>query len=328
MSKPIIESPTLAVIYGNRDFFPDQLVTEARADVAKLFAQFGIKAVQLGENDSKLGGVETHGDARKCAELFRKHADEVDGILVCLPNFGDEKGVADTLKLAGLNVPVLIQGYPDDLDQLSPARRRDAFCGKISVCNNLVQAGELERVGHALFVTEVRQANEDAVDLVRVLPKELGALARISVRLDAAELGVVLAELDRLDAELGEELRHVRPRFRDELVWEKIAVAVNDPGQGRHSLIDVSIDLTEFGRWVNPGWKVNGSCVGDLRQSRRLPLDGSPSRSTLSNVGFPREHAIVGAASSTSGVVGLLGFITAIYPVHCRAWCAVIERRG
>ncbi len=38
-------------------------------------------------------------------------------------------------------MPVLIQGYPDDLEQLDVARRRDAFCGKISVCNNLVQAG-------------------------------------------------------------------------------------------------------------------------------------------------------------------------------------------
>jgi len=141
MSHLISKSPTLGVIYGNRDFFPDQLVTEARADLAKVFAKFGIKAIQLGEQDSKLGGVETHTDARKCAELFRQHAGEIDGVLVCLPNFGDEKGVADTLKMARLNVPVLIQGYPDDLQQLSPARRRDAFCGKISVTNNLVQAG-------------------------------------------------------------------------------------------------------------------------------------------------------------------------------------------
>ena len=97
-------SPTLGVIYGNRDFFPDQLVTEARADIAQVFAKLGIQAIQLGESDSKLGGVETHADARKCAELFRRHAREIDGVLVCLPNFGDEKGVADTLKLAGLNV--------------------------------------------------------------------------------------------------------------------------------------------------------------------------------------------------------------------------------
>ena len=135
------KTPTLGVIYGNRDFFPDHLVTEARADIAKLFAKFGIKAIQLGETDSKLGGVETHNDARKCAELFRKHAGEIAGVLVCLPNFGDEKGVADTLKLSKHNVPVLIQSYPDDLKRLDVARRRDAFCGKISVSNNLVQAG-------------------------------------------------------------------------------------------------------------------------------------------------------------------------------------------
>ena len=141
MKPTTLKTPTLGVIYGNRDFFPDQLVTEARTDLAKIFTKYGIKAIQLGEHDSKLGGVETHAEARKCAELFRKHADEIDGILVCLPNFGDEKGVADTIKLSKLNVPVLIQGYPDDLNQLSPARRRDSFCGKISVSNNLVQAG-------------------------------------------------------------------------------------------------------------------------------------------------------------------------------------------
>lgn len=135
------KAPTLAVIYGNRDFFPDHLVTEARADIARVFDKLRIRAIQLGENDTKLGGVETHSDARKCAALFREHAAEINGVLVVLPNFGDEKGVADTLKLAGLNVPVLIQGYPDDLDRLNVARRRDAFCGKISVCNNLVQAG-------------------------------------------------------------------------------------------------------------------------------------------------------------------------------------------
>jgi L-fucose isomerase-like protein len=58
-----------------------------------------------------------------------------------LPNFGDEKGVAETIKLSGLNVPVLIQGYPDDLGKMDVANRRDAWCGKISVCNNLYQFG-------------------------------------------------------------------------------------------------------------------------------------------------------------------------------------------
>jgi len=134
-------SATFGVIFGNRDFFPDKLVAEARTDLAKLFQEVGVTAVMLAPEDSKLGGVETHQDARKCAELFRRHRDVISGVLVVLPNFGDEKGVADTLKLSGLNVPVLVQGYPDDLDRLDVIRRRDAFCGKISVCNNLRQAG-------------------------------------------------------------------------------------------------------------------------------------------------------------------------------------------
>ncbi|WP_438482611.1 L-fucose/L-arabinose isomerase family protein [Oleiharenicola lentus] len=138
MSTPVF---TLGIIFGNRDFFPDKLVAEARTDLTKLLAEVGIEGVMLDPTETKLGGVETHSDARKCADLFRRNRERISGVLVCLPNFGDEKGVADTLKLAGLNVPVLVQGYPDDLDRLDVIRRRDAFCGKISVCNNLRQAG-------------------------------------------------------------------------------------------------------------------------------------------------------------------------------------------
>jgi len=136
-----MNTPTLAIIIGNRDFFPDQLVGEARQDILRLCQELGLGALLVSPEDTKLGGVETHADARKCADLFRRHRDEITGVLVVLPNFGDEKGVTDTLRLSGLNVPVLIQAYPDEPNQLSPARRRDAYCGKISVCNNLVQAG-------------------------------------------------------------------------------------------------------------------------------------------------------------------------------------------
>ncbi|MBP6023491.1 L-fucose/L-arabinose isomerase family protein [Ferruginibacter sp.] len=132
---------TLGVIIGNRDFFPDKLVAEARTEILDLFKQLNITPVMLSDADSKLGGVETFAEAQKCAALFKKHADEIDGILVILPNFGDEKGVAETIKLSGLTVPVLIQGYPDDLAKMDVVNRRDAWCGKISVCNNLYQYG-------------------------------------------------------------------------------------------------------------------------------------------------------------------------------------------
>ncbi|HVS90424.1 MAG TPA: L-fucose/L-arabinose isomerase family protein [Mucilaginibacter sp.] len=132
---------TLGVIIGNRDFFPDKLVSECRSDLVSAFEKAGITPVMLGETDTKLGGVETFNEARKCAALFREHADTIAGVLVVLPNFGDEKGIAETLKLSGLNVPVLVQAYPDDLNKMDVVNRRDAWCGKISVCNNLYQFG-------------------------------------------------------------------------------------------------------------------------------------------------------------------------------------------
>jgi L-fucose isomerase-like protein len=131
----------LGVIFGNREFFPDHLVSEARKDILALFQQMDIEGVMLEEDDTKLGSVVTYEHAKACADLFKTKADEIEGILVVLPNFGDEKGVADTIKLCGLNVPILVQAYPDDISNLDAANRRDAFCGKMSVCNNLRQYG-------------------------------------------------------------------------------------------------------------------------------------------------------------------------------------------
>lgn len=130
---------TLGVIIGNREFFPDHLVTEARIVIEKLLEREGIRGILLDEETSHLGGVQTYADAEACADLFRRHEREIHGVLVSLPNFGDEKAVVDTLRMSGLNVPLLVHAHPDSLEKLSPATRRDAFCGKISVCNNLKQ---------------------------------------------------------------------------------------------------------------------------------------------------------------------------------------------
>jgi L-fucose isomerase-like protein len=132
---------TLGVILGNRDFFPDVLIGEARRDLKKLFGELSIEPVWLSEQDTKLGTVETWSDAQKCGALLRTNRDRLDGILVCLPNFGDEKGIADSIRLGDVRVPILVQACPDDLDQFGLNRRRDAFCGKISACNNLRQYG-------------------------------------------------------------------------------------------------------------------------------------------------------------------------------------------
>ena len=135
------KSTTLGVIVGNRGFFPDHLCETGRADILRVLHEEGIEAVILGAEDTPFGSVETLLHAEKCATLFKAHRDEIEGILVTLPNFGDERGVANAIRLSELDVPVLIQATPDDPTKMSIADRRDSFCGKMSVCNNLSQYG-------------------------------------------------------------------------------------------------------------------------------------------------------------------------------------------
>ncbi len=132
---------TLGVIIGNRGFFPSELCEKGRKTVLKVLEKQGFKTIALSPEDTPYGSVETYRDAKKCADLFKKNAETIDGILVTLPNFGDERAVADTIRLSGLKVPLLVHAFPDDREQMSIASRRDSFCGKMSVCNNLMQYG-------------------------------------------------------------------------------------------------------------------------------------------------------------------------------------------
>jgi L-fucose isomerase-like protein len=136
-----MEKPTLGLIVGNRGFFPDHLCETGRQTVLKVLAEEGINVVTLTPEDTAFGSVESLTDAEKCAALFKERRDEIDGVLVTLPNFGDERGVANALRMSGLDVPVLIQAFPDEVDKMTVADRRDGFCGKMSVCNNLKQYG-------------------------------------------------------------------------------------------------------------------------------------------------------------------------------------------
>ena len=127
------------VIVGNRGFFPDILVKEGRQEILKTLGENDCEAVLLDTDQTELGAVVSIDDAKKCAKLFNENKDKIDGIIVTLPNFGEERGIADTFKMLDFQVPVLIQASPDEPGRLSLDRRRDAFCGKISTCNNLRQ---------------------------------------------------------------------------------------------------------------------------------------------------------------------------------------------
>ena len=136
-----IRTMTYGVVVGNRGFFPDHLAKTGREEIITAIEAAGGKAIVLSAEESKHGAVETYAEAQLCAALFKKHADEIDGIIITLPNFGEERGIVDAIRLSGLKVPVLVQATPDRSDAMTIATRRDSFCGKMSACNNLMQYG-------------------------------------------------------------------------------------------------------------------------------------------------------------------------------------------
>jgi L-fucose isomerase-like protein len=154
---------TMGVIVGNRGFFPDQLAKSGREEIIQVLAKAGIDSVVLGPEESKHGAVETHDEAKRCAALFQKNRDKIDGIIVTLPNFGDERAIADTLRLARLDVPVLVQATPDDASKMTILHRRDSFCGKMSACNNLRQ------YGIAYSLTQLHTVAPDSADFKKDL---------------------------------------------------------------------------------------------------------------------------------------------------------------
>ncbi len=132
---------TLGVIVGNRGFFPDHLCSSGRAVILNVLEELGIRYVIVPAEETNNGAVESLQESRMYADLFRRERERIDGILVTLPNFGDERAIANTIRWADLNVPVLIHAFGDDPGRMSLSFRRDSFCGKMSACNNLRQYG-------------------------------------------------------------------------------------------------------------------------------------------------------------------------------------------
>ncbi|MBP5170985.1 MAG: fucose isomerase [Bacteroidales bacterium] len=131
---------TFGIIIGTRNYFNSALAIDVRASLLKLLKAAGHDYVILDENETPTqGSIETREDGMKCARLFRENRDRIDGIIICLPNFGFEIGIINALDLSELHVPILVQACDDENDKVDLDSRRDAFCGKISVCNNLYQ---------------------------------------------------------------------------------------------------------------------------------------------------------------------------------------------
>lgn len=175
---------TLGVIIGNRGFFPTHLCATGRETILRVLEQAGFDVVVLGEDVSPAGSVESLAEARACGDLFRANRDRIDGILVTLPNFGDERAIANSIRFSGLDVPVLIHAFGDDAKRMTLADRRDSFCGKMSVCNNLRQYG----VRYTL--TALHTVNPESASFTQDL-RRFASICRIARGLKGARIGAI-----------------------------------------------------------------------------------------------------------------------------------------
>jgi len=133
------EKTTFALFFGNRGFFPASLQASARKEMIEVLNKLGHKTIALDPAATRYGAVETPDEGEKYSNFLRQNRGKYGGVILCLPNFGDETGAIAALKDAG--VPILIQAYPDELDKMAPAFRRDAFCGKFSIMDVFTQYG-------------------------------------------------------------------------------------------------------------------------------------------------------------------------------------------
>ena len=149
---------TFGLVVGNRGFFPGHLVKTGREEILAVIKKSGYDVIALGADETRYGAVESREESKKLADLFRANRDKIDGIIVTLPNFGDERAIADALRMAELNVPILIQAFPDTASRMTISDRRDSFCGKMSVCNNLQQFG----IRYSLTTLHTESPSSDA----------------------------------------------------------------------------------------------------------------------------------------------------------------------
>jgi len=130
---------TFALYFGNRGFFPEKLVSSAREELTSTLKKLGYNSLLMEEALTKYGAIEGADDGLKYAQFLKANEGKYDGVILCLPNFGDETGAIAALQDCG--VPIFIHAYPDELDKMGFADRRDAFCGKFSVMDVFCQYG-------------------------------------------------------------------------------------------------------------------------------------------------------------------------------------------
>jgi len=130
---------SFALYFGNRGFFPASLLASAREELTSVLQRMGHETIAMDAGATRHGAVETPAEGALYARFLEENRGRFDGVILCLPNFGDENGAVAALRDA--RVPILVHAYPDEMDKMAPELRRDAFCGKLSIMDVFCQNG-------------------------------------------------------------------------------------------------------------------------------------------------------------------------------------------
>lgn len=260
---------TFGVLISNRSFFPDHLVLTAREKLLGALKEWGHQVVTLSTEDTFMGETMTYDEAQKCAALFKAHRDELDGIIICLPNFGEETGIADAIRWSTCDCPILIQACDDDFDKLQLENRRDAFCGKLSLCNNLYQYGirysltarhtcpvdgeefrqDVEKFSKVCAVVKALRSARVAQIGARVMPFRTvryseKLLQQSGITIETEDFSEIMADINALtdEAQIQEKMAEIRaygkvaPEIGDEKIRKqaKLCIAVENWMQQHH----------------------------------------------------------------------------------------------
>ncbi len=244
------DKTAFALFFGNRGFFPASLIAGARKELSRTLQKLGHKTLMLEAGATRHGAVETPREGATYAEFLRKNRGKFGGVILCLPNFGDETGAVAALRDA--DVPILVQAYPDDLDKMAPEVRRDAFCGKFSIMDMFCQYGikftalppHTVHVGSARFAEQVdlfdricRVAN----GMKKLVVGAIGArttpfktvridevaLQRRGITMETFDLSAVFARMDALKP-TDSRLRAKAAALRSYCSWTAVPKAAAD----------------------------------------------------------------------------------------------------
>jgi L-fucose isomerase-like protein len=130
---------SFALFLGNRGTFPASLIQQAREEMSSALQAMGHEVLVPSAETTTSGAFESPAEGKLFADFLDANRGKYQGVILCLPNFGSEGGVIEAMK--NVQVPVLVHAYPDELDKMATATRRDAFCGKFAVLNILCQYG-------------------------------------------------------------------------------------------------------------------------------------------------------------------------------------------